>query len=156
MINQRQNLHWLFYLIVILTLIAHLRLKKDAQMQNVSQKVIKFTWNKIPVTIYLNAGTNLPTAVETLNSSPYDYFWGVWGDYTERTFYTYWTLEQGGIRYPHQWDAERNNMPYSSFTITKFQLNVPVADKDFFIPDDVRKKFRSVVLTVRLRKLRPE
>jgi len=35
-----------------------LRLEKDAQMQNVSQKVVKFTWNKIPVTIYLNAGTN--------------------------------------------------------------------------------------------------
>jgi hypothetical protein len=121
-----------------------LRLDKDAQMQNVSQRVVKFTWNKIPVTIYLNAGTNLPTAVETLNSSPYDYFWGVWGDYTERTFYTYWTLEQSGIRYPHQWDTERNNMPYNSFTITKFQLDAPVADKDFSIPDDVRQKFAAL------------
>ena len=118
-----------------------LRAEKDVLMQNVSQKVVKFTWNKTPVTIYFNAGTNLPTAVETLNSSPYDYFWGVWGDYTERTFYTYWTLEKGGIRYPHQWDAERLNAPYSSFTVTKLQLDVPVEEKDFSIPDDVRQKF---------------
>ena len=120
---------------------ADLRLDKDVQMQNISQKVLKFTWNKIPITIYLNAGTNLPTAVETLNSSPYDYFWGVWGDYSERTYYTYWTLEQGGIRYPHQWDVERNNTPYSSFTVTKLQLNAPVEEKDFSIPDDIRPKF---------------
>lgn len=118
-----------------------LRLDRDAEMHNIRQKVLKFIWNKIPVTIYLNSGTNLPTAVETLNSAPYDYFWGVWGDYRERTYYTYWTLEPGGIRYPHQWDAERNNTPYSSFTVTKLQVNVAVEEKHFSIPDDVRQKF---------------
>lgn len=130
-----------------------LRLDKDVQMQNVSQKVLKFSWNKIPVTIYLNAGTNLPTAVETLNSSPYDYFWGVWGDYSERTFYTYWTLEEGGIRYPHQWDAERNNTPYSSFTVTKLQLNAPVEEKDFSISDDIRQKFAAQPKTEKINEI---
>lgn len=130
-----------------------LRLEKDAQMQNVLQRVVKFTWNKIPVTIYLNAGTNLPTAIETLNSSPYDYFWGVWGDYTERTFYTYWTLEQGGMRYPHQWDTERNNVPYSSFTITKLQLNNPIEEKDFSVPDDVRQKFAAQPKAVKINEI---
>ena len=43
-----------------------LRLAGDAQMQSVHQRVVKFTWDKVPVTIFLNADTNLPTAVETL------------------------------------------------------------------------------------------
>lgn len=118
-----------------------LRLEKDVMMQSVAQKIIKFTLDKTPVTIFLNANTNLPTAVETVNSSPYDHMWTVWGDYTTRTYYTYWTLESGGLRYPHQWDTERNGTPYSSFTILKMQLNAPVKNEDFSIPDDVRQRF---------------
>jgi hypothetical protein len=95
----------------------------------------------VPVTVYLNASTNLPTAVETLSSSPYDHMWTVWGDYSARTYYTYWTLEPGGLRYPHQWDTQRNGTPFSSFTIIKMQINAPVEDKEFLIPDDVRQKF---------------
>jgi len=117
------------------------RLEKDIQMQSVRQKVVKFTWHKIPVTIYLNSDTNLPTAVETINTSPYDHFWTIWGDYPVKTYYTYWTLEKGGIRYPHQWDVERINMPYSSFTITKMEIDKTLESKDFIIPDDVKQKF---------------
>jgi glyoxylase-like metal-dependent hydrolase (beta-lactamase superfamily II) len=118
-----------------------LRVEKDVLMQSINQHVIKFTWKNIPVTIYLNANTNLPTAVETLSASPYEHFWSIWGDFTTRTFYTYWTLEPGGIHYPHQWDVERNNYPYESFTIIDLKLNEAVNADSFKIPDDVRKAF---------------
>lgn len=121
-----------------------LRLEKDVQMQSVSQKPVKFTWNKIPVTIYLNSATNLPTAVEILSSLSYDTYWSVWGDCITRTYYTYWTLEQGGIHYPHQFDTERNGTPLSSFTIINMQVNVSIDEKLFLIPDDVRQKFAAL------------
>lgn len=118
-----------------------LRLDKDVMMQSVSQHVVKFTWEKEPVTIYLNANTNLPTAVETLSASPYDYFWTIWGDFTTRTFYTYWTLERGGIHYPHQWDIEKNDYPLQSFTVTDLKINEPVAENSFEISDEAKKAF---------------
>lgn len=120
---------------------ADLKLDKDAMMQSVPQRVIKFTWEKVPVTIYLNANTNLPTAVETLTASPYEHFWSIWGDFTTRTLYTYWTLEKGGVRYPHQWDVEKNNYPLESFTVTDLKLNEPVTDDLFKVSDEAKKAF---------------
>ena len=100
---------------------------KDTLIQSVPQRVVKFTWQKIPVTVYLNANTNLPTAVETLNVLPYE-LWSIWGDFPTRTFYTFWTLESGGVRYPHQWDTERNNQPFKSFTVINLKINEPTAE----------------------------
>ncbi len=114
---------------------------KDAMMQSVPQRVVKFTWQKIPVTLYLNANTNLPTAVETLNVLPYEALWSVWGDFPTRTYFTFWTLEPGGLRYPHQWDTERNNQPFKSFTVVNLKLNEPAAVESFNISEDVRKAF---------------
>jgi hypothetical protein len=122
---------------------ADLHLGKDALMQSVNQRAVKFSWKNFPVTIYLNSNTNLPTAVETLSASPYEHFWTIWGDFTTRTFYTYWTLEPGGIRYPHQWDTERNNYPFESFTVTALKLNEAVNPDSFKISDETRKAFEA-------------
>lgn len=118
-----------------------LRIEKEIELQNVRQKVVKFTWNQIPVTLYLNTHTNLPTAVETLEYSLYEHFNSIWGDFTTRTYYSLWNLETGGLRYPHQWDTEKFGKNVSSFTVTKLQLNVPVKEEQFNIPDDIKQKF---------------
>jgi hypothetical protein len=123
---------------------ADLRADKDVALQSVPHKVVKFTLGKTPVTIYLNAGSNLPTAVDTINSSPYDAFWTIWGDYNQRVLYSFWTLEKGGIRYPYQTDTERNGYPYSSFTLTKLELNAPLTDETFAVPEDVKNKFAAL------------
>jgi hypothetical protein len=124
-----------------------LRLEKDVQMQNVRQRVVKFTWNQTPVTIYLNAHTNLPTAVESLENSPYEPFFSVWGDFSMITYYTSWFLENGGIRYPHQWDVEKIGMKTSTFTATKLQFNVPIDEAKFTVPDNVKQQFAAQKLT---------
>ncbi len=124
-----------------------LRLASDTQMQSVRQRVVKFTWDKVPVTIFLNADTNLPTAVETLEFSHYEHFYGIWGDFPVRTYYTFWNLEAGGLRYPHQWDTEKIGMTLASFTITKIKINPPVSDDQFSIPEDVKQKFAAQPLT---------
>jgi hypothetical protein len=115
----------------------------DEVLQDVPQHVVAFTWGKVPVRIYLNAHTSLPTAYETVQAYPYDGFWGVWGDVRSRTYFSYWTLEPGGIRYPRQWDIERNGLPYKSFTIAELMFNAPVTADSFIIPADVLQAFRS-------------
>lgn len=120
-----------------------LRLDKDTVMQSVPQHVVKFTWQNIPVTVYLNAYTNLPTAVETLSASPYEHFWSVWGDFTTRVFYTYWSLMPGGIHYPYQWDTERNGYPLESFAVTNLKFNDDLKSDNFAISDDIRQQFQA-------------
>lgn len=117
-----------------------LRQGKDETLQNVPHQSVKFTLNGTPVTIFLNASTKLPTAVETVAPSPYD-LWAVWGDITERVYYSFWVIEQGGIRYPHQWDTFRNGYTHSTFTVLKMEVNTAVPDDSFNIPDDVKQKF---------------
>ncbi len=120
---------------------ADLTIGKDTTMQSVPHHVVKFTWQKIPVALYLNANTNLPTAVETLNVLPYEALWSVWGDFTTRTYFTFWTLEPGGLPYPRQLDTERNNQPFKSFTVINLKLNEPTAAESFNISEDIRKAF---------------
>lgn len=137
--------------ILLTALGAHdLKIGRETQLQGVRQRSINFSWNNVPVSVYLSVDSGLPTAVDTLSHSPYDHFWVVWGDYKVRTFYSYWTLEKGGIRYPHQLDVERLDRPYSSLTITKMQIDPPIEEKDFAIPDDVKQRAATLPKPVKI------
>jgi hypothetical protein len=50
-------------------------------------------------------------------------FWSVWGDVTTRTWYSFWSLQQGGLRYPLQWDVWRNGQPYQTVVIGEVRVN---------------------------------
>lgn len=118
-----------------------LRIEKTVEMQGVPQRKISFTWENREVAVYVNSFTNLPTAVETKSDYPYSIFWNIWGDVTSRTFYTLWTLEPGGIRYPRQWDIVRNGYPLESFTITKLAFDATVDQSKLQIPLEVQQSF---------------
>jgi hypothetical protein len=118
-----------------------LRLEKDTVMQDVPHRVLRFTHRNVPVTLYLNANTFLPTMVETKSFSAYSHFWQVWGDVTTRTFYSYWTLESGGLRYPHQLDIFKNEYHVRSFTITKLKFNIEIPEDSFKVSEDVRTAY---------------
>jgi len=120
-----------------------LRHDKSVVMEGVVQNVVRFTWQNIPVVIFLNSHTNLPTAVETKSASPDNIFWSVWGDHTTRTVYSNWTLEAGGLRYPHQADVTRNGYTLKSFTVTDLKINPTVDAAQFTISDDAKKLFVS-------------
>lgn len=120
---------------------ADLRAGADTRLQDVPHQTVEFTWQNIPVTLYLNRDTALPTAIETVSASPYEHFWSVWGDFTTRTYLSFWTLESGGLRLPRQLDVERNDQPYRSFTATKLTVNAPLDDAAFVVSDEVRKAF---------------
>lgn len=118
-----------------------LHVERDTVMQGQPHHVVAFTWRQAPAHIYLNAYTHLPTAVELVRAYPYDLFWSVWGEVTTRTYFSIWTLEAGGLRLPHQWDIERNGLPYQTTTITALELNPKLDAGAFAIPADVKKAF---------------
>ncbi|HEX8421852.1 MAG TPA: hypothetical protein VF634_00480, partial [Pyrinomonadaceae bacterium] len=65
-----------------------LRAEGETVLQGTPQRILKFTWRDKPVTLFLNANTHLPTAVETLSAHPYE-LWSVWGDVRTRVYYSY-------------------------------------------------------------------
>jgi len=122
---------------------ADLHRSPDIVLHSVPQNVVQFTWNKIPATIFLNADTHLPTAVEWIRAYPYQLFWSIWGDVTTRVYYSFWWLAPGDIHYPLQLDIERNGLPDQKITTTELKINEPVAGDFFDIPADVQTAFKS-------------
>lgn len=120
---------------------ADLHSAPDAVLQDVPHHVVTFHHGRAAVRLFLNAHTGLPTLVESEDAHPADMFWSVWGDVRTRLFFQSWSLEAGGLRYPRQWEWQRNDTSYHSFTVTSLELEPKVSDADFAIPDDVRKAF---------------
>ncbi len=128
---------------ILLTALAasDLRLEPDTVLQSVPQRVVAFTWKAVPVRLFLNRYTSLPTAVEWKSAYPSDTFWSAWGDVTTRIYYSLWWLCPGGIHYPRQWDTFRDNLPDSVLTISELTLNPELPADEFAISDDTRASF---------------
>ena len=99
-----------------------LRRLPDLTLQSVPHQEVEFTWQGMPVRIFLNVDTHLPTAVEWARAYPYGIFWSIWGEVTTRVYYSFWWL-QNGIHYPLQKDVFRNGLPDQTVTITKIDFN---------------------------------
>lgn len=120
-----------------------LRVERDSFLQGSRQHVIVFSWGDTAVRVYLSALTDMPTAIEFARSYPGSIFWGAWGDVKTRIYLSLWTLESNGIRYPRQWDVERNSTPYQTFTVTSLTLNPSLNADLFVIPAEVRNAYQS-------------
>ncbi|RKH13620.1 hypothetical protein D7V97_05235 [Corallococcus sp. CA053C] len=120
-----------------------LRSEKDVVMQDVLHHVVAFHHGRVRVRLFLNANTQLPTAVETVDAHPEDTFWSVWGDVRTLLSFQSWSLEAGGLRYPRSWDWERNGQAYHSQVVTAVALNPPMKEGDFALSEDVKKVFEA-------------
>ena len=118
-----------------------LRGEPDVTLQNVPHHVLSFRWDNTPARLFLNQHTGLPTALEITRPYAYDYL-SVWGDVTTRIYYSFWTLKEGGIRYPLQWNIEQNGMPSRELFLTKVEFNASLAPDSFTIPDEVKAAYR--------------
>jgi hypothetical protein len=119
---------------------ADLKAEADVTLQAVPHHVVSFRWKgSVPVRLYLNAETGLPTQVELRRAYPHLPFWGVWGDFVSRYTYSFWHLEKGGVRLPRQVDLERNGQPYQSFLATKVELGPKPVEEQ--IPEKARAAY---------------
>ena len=127
---------------ILLTALASpdLRRQTDVVLQHVPHQVVTFTWQRLPIRVYLNADTHLPTAVEWVSAYPFGIFWSIWGDVTTQVFYSFWWL-QDGIHYPLQSDIVRNGMQDETITISKLDFKHSFAPTDFAISPETRTSF---------------
>jgi glyoxylase-like metal-dependent hydrolase (beta-lactamase superfamily II) len=115
----------------------------DVTVQGVVQHAVTFSWRGRQVRLLLNAGDNLPTALELVADDPS----GIWGRVRETTYYSLWTLLPGGVRYPLQYDRDWNGVTRGSTTIMKIAVNQPIDEALFSIPADAKKAFVSLPST---------
>lgn len=128
---------------VLLTALAaaDLHVEPERSLQGNTQHVVAFGWHDGFVRIYLSAQTGMPTAIEVDRAYPGSFIWGPWGDVKSRVYLSLWTLDSGGIRFPRQWDIERNGIPYQSFTVTSLTLNPSFEDNLFSISAEIKKAY---------------
>ena len=127
---------------LLLTALAAVDVKDEGQtkLHAVPHRVISFSFNGAPVRIFLNANTMLPSAVESSGAAAHSGFWNYLGDVTMRITWSFWSLSSNGIRYPLQWDIERNGLPDRMFFIDSLDFNPP-DDFDWSISAELRKQF---------------
>jgi hypothetical protein len=114
-----------------------LRVMPDETQQHVLQHVLAFTRNGQRLRLRLNSWTHLPTMMEVVH----DDVFGIWGDVVERRWYSFWTLEKGGLRYPRQTSVEWNGVTYSDDTVQALTVDGPVDEAQFAIPAETRAAY---------------
>lgn len=103
-------------------------------LQGVKHEVVAFNAESGSTRIFLNANTSLPTAVEINHPAYVD----LWGDVPHRTYFSFWFLEENGIRYPRQLDTHIDGVPYSSTTISDITFDTRAPADTFAVSNDVR------------------
>ena len=111
-----------------------LKQEKDTSLHGIPQRLVSFHQGKSPVRIYLDAQTNLPSAIETTRSwhraTSGDLAWNAWGDITDRVELMNYALGEG-VRYPGQSDTFRNGVHLRSAVIEEVHFNNAVDEKAF-------------------------
>lgn len=127
---------------VLLTALAapDLALAPDVTIHGVRQRVVRFGWRGRRVTLFVDSGDYVPTAVETRAEDPY----GIWGTVRNTTYYSLWTLLPGGVRYPLQTDRTWNGVASGSATITKVTANAALDSALLVVPADIKAAFAAL------------
>lgn len=114
---------------------ADTRLLPDEVHQGVRQRMIDFSFQGRRHRLALNAWTLLPTMLEFVRDD------AMWGDVTERRWYSFWTMHGGGLMYPRQTSIEWNGRPWADWTIHRLTFNPAIDDAVFQVPEDAVKGF---------------
>lgn len=114
------------------------RLMPDEVHQGVNQRVLAFTFGGQAHRLLLNAWTSLPTMLEVIRDDH------MWGDVTERRWFSFWRMYAGGLMYPSQTTTEWNGLPFADWTAHDVKFNVAVEETAFQIPEDAAKQFATL------------
>lgn len=116
-----------------------LRARTEVTLQGVRHDAVEFTAEGLRCRLHLNAWTHLPTMLEIVRDDTS----GIWGDVTERRWFSYWTLETGGLLYPRQTSVEWNGLPYTDDTAHTVEVDAVLDDAAFAIPADAAEAFKT-------------
>lgn len=114
-----------------------LRALPDVTLHGVRHHVLAFTWNGSPVTLFINADTNLPWEVRWVKAYPYEIFLNAWGDVTTEVTFTAWSLEPNGVHFPREWTSSRVGLPDEQTFVTQLTFNAALPDGSMTVPADI-------------------
>jgi hypothetical protein len=120
---------------------ADVHVEPDTVLQDVPQRVIGFTYDAGPVRIYLNKYTRLPTAVDYAGPLARSGYWSFLGDVSARTYFSFWWLTKGGVRFPLQWNLETNGLPDGMLQVHDVKVDDGCAEADLAIPANMREAY---------------
>lgn len=126
------------------------RVAGDTVLQDVPHAIVTFTWRDRPVRVFVNAHTWMPTAIAVRAPELHGHG-SVWGDAWVTRWFSTWSLEAGGVRYPRQRDVYFEHYPWQSFTATNVVMNVETPADSFGIARDTRDAFAAASATGGLR-----
>jgi glyoxylase-like metal-dependent hydrolase (beta-lactamase superfamily II) len=126
---------------------ADLHALPDEVEQKIAQHVVAFEYQGTRLRLSFNPWTHLPTMLEQVSNRLFG--GATWGDVTVRRWYSFWTLEKGGLMYPRQTTTEWNGFPYADQTVQSLTVDGPVDESAFVIPDDVRAASKAAATTPR-------
>ena len=121
-----------------------LRYVGEERVQGTINDIVEFTWKGAPARIYLNRDTGMMTLTDVVRARPTDQFWGIWGDFSVKNYYSFWNLEKSGIHYPQQVDTFFNGQPFRMDTIVDIEFNAQPPTGTFEVPVEVKAKFTSL------------
>jgi len=110
-------------------------------VQGTLNNIVSFTWKGSAVKVYLNQNSNLLTMTDVVKARPTELFWGIWGDFSEKNYYSFWNLEKGGFHYPQQVDTFYNGQPWRMNTITSIEFNTDIPKDTFLIPEAAKTAY---------------
>jgi hypothetical protein len=113
---------------------------KSRRLHGVDQDAVAFTSNGQRLTLFLNRWTHMPTMLEMVRDDP----WGIWGDMTERRWYSFWALQQGGLWYPRQVNVDWNGQPRRESTVMAMMVNPDIDEQAFTIPDEQKTAYATL------------
>ncbi len=118
-----------------------LHFEASEKLRSTPHTIVAFSWQKVPVRIFINSFNHLPDAIET--TQQFDDFWYFWGDVHQRIYFDNWELFKG-IHYPTNEVEERNGDIWKSSQALYVEFNVPLEEKDFAMdPQAVAKSAAS-------------
>jgi hypothetical protein len=117
-----------------------LRRAPDRTLHGIVNHAVAFTYNDFALTLYLNSHSGLPTMLQSVG----DDMFGIWGDVTRESWYTFWALQPGGWQFPMQITTTWNGLPYTDTTTMTLKVNEPADEALFAIPDDAKAAFQKM------------
>jgi hypothetical protein len=120
-----------------------LRLLTDTTVGGVRNRRLSFRYGSLTAELLIDAHTFLPAGYQLRGPSSRAFDW-VWGDVTRAVWYSLWSFDPPGIRYPRMILEELNGQPLREAVLTGVEFD-PAAPADSFpLTDSLRIAFATM------------
>jgi len=120
-----------------------LRPLADTTVAGVRNRRVSFSLGALRVELLIDAHTFLPAGYVLRGPSARGFEW-VWGDVTRAVWYSLWSFDPPGIRYPRMLVEELNGQPLREVVLTGVEFDPAAPSDSFPVTDSLRTMFAAM------------